>query len=303
MNGQIRGLIERAIHAGFRNFIIYPYGDVGVQMEMILERVYGISENIVIDNHLNQYNERIREIHFLNELDATKYALLLASINTNIYFELKKALMATSFPVQNIFEFDAMADNMTFKARVGKHSYGALCNKANDMIESIGSFCSFAPRIAVVPNHAMRYITTHPMIYAGNSDGTNNKYEDYKGSEWYFEGITPQGTVDQKKTIIGNDVWLGENVIITNGARIGNGVIAGAGSVITRDVPDYAVVAGVPAHIIRYRFTPEQINSLNRIKWWDWTDEEIRERYDDFYMSIDDFIAKYDNDGTRKSFD
>ncbi len=303
MNGQIRGLIERALHAGFQNFVIYPYGDIGVQMEMILERVYGVSGSIIIDNHLNQYNKRIQSIGLLNELDGTKYALLLACINTSIYMELKEAITATSFPVQNVFELDSMKDIMGFKSRVGKHSYGQLCNKANELIESIGAFCSFAPGIKVVPNHAMQYITTHPMIYAGNSDGTNNKYEDYKGSEWYFEGITPQGTVDQKKTIIGSDVWLGENVIITNGARIGNGVIGGAGSVITKDVPDYAVVAGAPARIIRYRFTPEQINSLNRIKWWDWTDEEIRERYDDFYMSIDDFIAKYDNGGTRKAFD
>lgn len=89
-------------------------------------------------------------------------------------------------------------------------------------------------------------------------------------------------------------MWLGRNVIITNGANIGNGVIAGAGAVITKDIPDYAVVVGVPARIIYYRYNETQIEALNRIKWWDWTDEEIRERFEDFYIHIDEFIKKYD---------
>ncbi len=84
-------------------------------------------------------------------------------------------------------------------------------------------------------------------------------------------------------------------MIITNGANIGNGVIAGAGAIITKDVPDYAVVLGVPARIVRYRYTKEQIEKLNKIAWWDWPDEVIRKRYDDFYIGIDDFIKKYEN--------
>lgn len=110
-----------------------------------------------------------------------------------------------------------------------------------------------------------------------------------------FRGVEPKGRAEKLHRItIGNDVWLGANVIITNGANIGNGVIAGAGAVITKDVPDYAIVAGVPARIIRYRYTPEQIEALNRIQWWNWSDEEIRERYEDFYIPIEEFIAKYD---------
>ena len=97
-----------------------------------------------------------------------------------------------------------------------------------------------------------------------------------------------------KKILIGNDVWLGRNVLITNGSNIGNGVIAGAGAVITKDVPDYAVVVGVPARIIRYRYEPDEIAALNRIAWWDWPDEKIRKNYNDFYLDIKEFIKKYD---------
>lgn len=81
-----------------------------------------------------------------------------------------------------------------------------------------------------------------------------------------------------------------KNVTITNYSNSGNGVIAAAGAVITKDVPDYAIVAGVPARIIRYRYTPEQIKALNKIAWWDWSDDEIRERFDDFYLPIEEFI-------------
>lgn len=63
-------------------------------------------------------------------------------------------------------------------------------------------------------------------------------------------------------------------MIITNGVHIGDGMIAAVGSVITKDILDYAVVAGTPVKILRYRYTLEQISELNKIAWWDWTDEK-----------------------------
>ena len=115
-----------------------------------------------------------------------------------------------------------------------------------------------------------------------------------KTKDGIWGGVNTRGNLYKTKKIkIGNDVWLGQNVLITNGSNIGNGVIAGAGAIITKDVPDYAVVVGVPARIIRYRYTPEQIKELNKIAWWDWTDEEIRDRFEDFYLPIEDFLKKY----------
>lgn len=144
-------------------------------------------------------------------------------------------------------------------------------------------------------NHEMCYLTTHPMIYAGGYQGDYNRYMEYENYEWFFKGIMPKMEHIKKRgrSIIGNDVWLGKNVIITNYANIGNGVIAGAGAVITRDVPDYAVVAGVPARIIRYRYSAEEITYLNRIAWWDWPDEKVIENYDDFYLPVSEFIRKH----------
>ena len=95
-----------------------------------------------------------------------------------------------------------------------------------------------------------------------------------------------------KKYIIGNDVWLGKNIILTNGIKIGNGVRVAAGSVVTKNIPDFAIVAGIPAKIIGYRFTEEQIVKLNKIAWWDWPMEKIKKCYDDF-MNIDLFLEKH----------
>ncbi len=178
------------------------------------------------------------------------------------------------------------------ESHCGKYSYGPLCTMCNDkssplqLVEEIGAFSSFAYGATVVVNHPVDAISTHPFLYWDVPNNTN-----------YFPGVLHRKEIRKiRKSRIGNDVWLGHNVIITNGANIGNGVIAAAGAVITKDVPDYAVVAGVPARIIRYRFSTEQIEALNKIAWWDWPDEKIRECYDDFFENVDEFIRKHGND-------
>jgi serine acetyltransferase len=82
---------------------------------------------------------------------------------------------------------------------------------------------------------------------------------------------------DEKKPIhIGHDVWIGARVFIRDGVKIGNGAVVAAGSVVVKDVPDYAIVGGVPAKIIRYRFSEEMIAELLNLKWWEWPEEKLR---------------------------
>ena len=76
-------------------------------------------------------------------------------------------------------------------------------------------------------------------------------------------------------TVIKNDVWIGCNAVVLPGITIGNGAIVGAGTVVTKDVPDYAIVAGVPARVIRYRFSEEIIERLLALQWWDWPKDVI----------------------------
>ena len=81
-------------------------------------------------------------------------------------------------------------------------------------------------------------------------------------------------------TTIGNDVWIGWDVLIKGGVTIGNGAVIGARSVVTKVVPPYAVVAGVPAKVIKYRFEQEKIDLLQQLQWWDWDIDRIYENLD-----------------------
>lgn len=92
---------------------------------------------------------------------------------------------------------------------------------------------------------------------------------------------------------IGNDVWIGLNAIILHGCKIGNGVTIAAGAVVTKDVPDFCVVGGIPAKIMRKKCTDEESELMNQIAWWNWSDDIIEERKDDFKLSIPEFIKKY----------
>lgn len=124
---------------------------------------------------------------------------------------------------------------------------------------NIGKFCSVGKCCQIGPwKHPINYITTSPEILR----------KILHRSDLYSD--LPE------RAEIGNDVWIGSNSIIMGGVKIGNGAIIGSGAVVTKDVPDYAIVAGVPAKIIRYRFDEDTIQKLNDMCWWDWTAEEIK---------------------------
>ncbi len=226
--------------------------------------------------------------------------MLIATANPDLYLELKNEI-GKYFKDEQIISLPSVILDSRLqpqsKTSIGKHSYGPIVRN-HQHIESIGSFCSIAFGADVVPNHPLNLISTHPVMYTPLLKIINeqDKKEKYKNYPWYIEGINENGykrTEEIKRISIGNDVWIGRNVIITNGANIGNGAIIGAGAIVTHDIPDYAVAVGVPARVIKYRYTKEQIKALNAIKWWDWTDEQIAERYDDFFLDIDEFIKKY----------
>ncbi len=142
----------------------------------------------------------------------------------------------------------------------------------------IGKYCSIARFTTIgVKGHNYKWVTTSPLITSPDYGAVNHRV-----------------SVPQKDdVIIGNDVWIGMNAMINRGVKIGDGAVVGGGSVVTKDVPPYAIVGGNPAKIIKYRFTGEIIEKLLRIKWWDWEEEKIKERIEDFY-DIEVFCDKYD---------
>ena len=285
-------VIKNEVDKGNRSFIIFPFGEIGMYTKQILNMGFNINEVCIIDNGLCEVNSKVKPIEYLKFLKVDDYKVLFCTLNLNIKENLKKEILKYC-KEENVVDLFRINSKEIIKTKCGKYSYGPLC--AHHLVESIGAFSSTAHGSDVVPNHAMSYVSTHPFIYQDEScNEIYDHYEIYKNEKWFFPGVNPKGEVPKfKKINIGNDVWIGKNVIITNGANIGNGVIAAAGAVITKDVPDYAVVMGVPARIVRYRYTPEQIEKLNKIAWWDWSDEKIRECYDDFFLDIEEFLSKH----------
>ena len=165
------------------------------------------------------------------------------------------------------------------KVQVGKYSRVGFQTKITNAV--IGNFTAIgAESVIGLGQHPTNYITSHSIFYKKGNWGWHDDWVKY-----------PDGFVESKKITIGNDVWIGRRAIIMDGVSIGDGAIVGSGAVVTKDVPPYSIVGGVPAKVIKYRFSEELINRLEEIKWWNLSDEEITKVIDLFHrpnISMDD---------------
>ncbi|GAB7189385.1 hypothetical protein NUM3379_00910 [Kineococcus sp. NUM-3379] len=163
----------------------------------------------------------------------------------------------------------------------------------------IGAFCSIADEVRLLHPHpregevfdatgrsAMLNLhglhrpsraTTYPMSRLG-----------------YVECDRPRDEQQDRPQVIGNDVWIGHGAIVLGAVTVGHGAIVGAGAVVTRDVPPYAVVVGNPARVARHRFAPEIVDALLRIAWWNWTEERITRNAFWFQRPIEEFVERFD---------
>jgi phosphonate metabolism protein (transferase hexapeptide repeat family) len=148
----------------------------------------------------------------------------------------------------------------------------------------IGKFCSIAASTRINPgNHPMWRAALHHFTYRSRSYGFNVE-DDAEFFEWRAS----------HRVVIGNDVWIGHASTILPGVKIGTGAGIGAGAVVSKDVPPFAIVGGVPARLIRFRFDVTVQEGLMNLAWWDWPRERLEIALPDFRkMSAGEFVEKY----------
>ena len=150
----------------------------------------------------------------------------------------------------------------------GKYTYGRpTCHWENaDATLTVGNFCSISVNnvnVYLGGNHNTDWVTTYPFGHIHND--TFNR----------FNGAGHPST--KGSVVIGNDVWICSNVTIMSGITIGDGAVIANNSHVVKNVEPYSLVGGNPAKLIKYRFTPEQIEKLLEIKWWYWDDKKIND--------------------------
>lgn len=168
-----------------------------------------------------------------------------------------------------ILKFVELSGNVT----IGHHT---TINGPNVQILSlvnpitVGNFCSIAKDVTI-------------QEYNHKTDGLSS----YNFNKHVFGGKAIDDVISKGAIRIGSDVWIGTKCVVLSGVSIGDGAIVAAGSIVTKDVPPFAIVGGNPARVIRYRFTPEVIAKLAAVKWWEWSMERIKRNQRFFTSPVD----------------
>lgn len=152
-------------------------------------------------------------------------------------------------------------------------SYTYVQKRSTIVNAKIGKFCSIASNVSIGPGvHKLDGISTYPAFYLKNTP----LLKVFSDTD-VFES--------SKKTTIGHDVWIGEKAIVLDGVSVGTGAVIAAGAVVTKNVMPYAIVGGVPARLIKYRFSEEDMNILLKSEWWDKPDEWLQQNHEKFNNS------------------
>lgn len=178
----------------------------------------------------------------------------------------------TMFGNFNVIFNDVLMDSCT----IGDHTY--IQKRASLFNADFGKFCSIASGVSIGPGvHKTDGVSTHPVFYHKNTPLAKI----YCDKDLF---------ISSKRISIGHDVWIGEKAIVLDGVTIGTGAIIAAGSVVTKDVAPYAIVGGIPAKQIKYRFNESEIELLLKSEWWDYPEDWLSKNYNSF-NNITEFLS------------
>jgi phosphonate metabolism protein (transferase hexapeptide repeat family) len=151
---------------------------------------------------------------------------------------------------------------------------------------TIGRFANIAASVRInATNHPVERATLHHFTYRAAS-----YWDDAEDETDFFAARR------QRRVVIGHDVWIGHGVTVLPGVKIGNGAVIGAGAVVSKDVAPYTIVGGVPAKLIRERFSQELGERMDRLAWWNWDHQTLRFALGDFRsMDAQSFVDRYEN--------
>ena len=167
------------------------------------------------------------------------------------------------------------------ESRFGDFSY--VVNDSDIIYTDVGRFCSIAAHTRINPgNHPVERVAMNHFTYRSSAYGLGG--DDPVFFDWRR----------QFRCRLGHDVWIGHGAVVLPGVSLGNGAVAGAGAIVTKDVPPFAIVVGNPARLLRYRFPPEIVAALESIAWWDWPHDRLGAAMADFRgLSAEAFCAKH----------
>ncbi|WP_391120346.1 CatB-related O-acetyltransferase [Psychrobacillus sp. L3] len=262
-----------------------------------------VTENVWIYQYIDFFMDNIPKGEFFLGKKVIKYndfkqigieayfIVVASSYYKEIYTQLNSIDLKVNEHYTQVYtqetNLETLENRIVRGVKIGKFTYGYEKHCfPNSTLKEIGAFTSIneSARIGEV-NHPLNFISTHPFLYTPKDKILG--YEGVPGILDKKDTIDVYDISSNEEIIIGNDVWIGANVVVLPGVTIGDGAVIGAGAIVTKDVPPYSIVVGVPAKVIKYRFNDQEINELLKIKWWNWELEKIKKNAEFFKKPLE----------------